>query len=95
MDKQEEINKIEKIKENKTEETKENKTEEIKENKTENILEDNKENIIVAKFNVENHKLKVRIMNSNDNNKLELSEKFDIYVDDKQIPFAFEHFFFF
>jgi len=83
--------KMEKEEISKPEKNKENKTEEANENKKENILEENKENIIIAKFHITDHKSKVRIMNSGDNNKLELSENFDIYVDDIQIPFSFEH----
>ena len=63
----------------------------IDENKFENKLEKNIENIIIAKFNVINPNSKVRIMNSNEINKEELSEKFDIFIDDILIPFSWEY----
>ena len=63
----------------------------INENKIENIHEENMDNIITAKFNITDPNSKVRIMNSTDKNKNELTGKFDIYIDDTLIPFSWEH----
>ena len=60
-------------------------------NKNENLIEENKENIITAKFNITDPNENVRIMNYKEKNKNKLSEMFDIYIDNTQIPFSWKH----